>query len=92
MKNKPALTPTFCLDAVVNSTLFPSRFKEGTDDPSTVTLFDLGVTGPTAVAVFVQAVKKRILPWKLDDVNFQSSRDTTLQVSAASIAAGAFIG
>lgn len=90
MLDKPILTPQFCLHVVVNSTPSPSRFKEGTDDPSVMTLFDLGVTGKTASAVFVQAVKNRIFPWHIDDVNIQSSRDTTLQTSAASIQQGAF--
>lgn len=89
MTLKPALTPTFCLNAVVNSTPFPSRFKEETDDPSTMTLFDLGVTGKTSSAVFVQGVKKRILPWEIDEGLIQSSRNTTLQNAAASIMQGA---
>lgn len=87
---KPSLTPDFCLHVVVNSTPAPSRFKDGTDDPSVVTLFDLNVTGKVASAVFVQAVKSRIFPWHIDDVNIQSSRDTILQVSAVSIQKGAF--
>jgi hypothetical protein len=89
-QQKPALTATFCLNVVRSSTPSPSKFDPKKDDPSVVTLFDLDVTTPIAVAMFVHGVKQRIFPWHIDDVNVASSRDTTLQVSADSIAASAF--
>jgi hypothetical protein len=90
MTNKPDLTPDFCLHVVVNSTPSPSRFRFGTDDPSVVTLFDMGITDSTKAGGFVQAVKSRIFPWHIDDVKVAGSRDTTLQTAAASIPKGAF--
>lgn len=87
---KPALTPSFCLHVVVNSTPSPGSFHFGVDDPSTVTLFDLGITDPNKSAVFVQNVKSRIFPWHINDSSVKSGRDSTLQGSADSIPAGAF--
>jgi hypothetical protein len=40
MIEKPALTFSFCVRAVVNSAPFPGRFETGT--AATTTLFDLG--------------------------------------------------
>ena len=91
MIDKPDLTPDFCLQVVVDSTPSPARFQLGTDDPSRVTLFDMGITDSTKAGGFVQELKRRILPWHIADSNVASSRDTTLQTAAASIPKGAFL-
>jgi hypothetical protein len=85
----PPLTSEFCLAVVRSSTPSPSKFHPDKDDPSVVTLFDMDVTTPIAIAMFVHGVKQRIFPWHIDDVAIASSRETTLQASADSIAAGA---
>ena len=87
---KQPLTAKFCLNVVRSSTPSPSKFDPKKDDPSVVTLYDLDVTTPIAVAMFVHGVKQRIFPWHIDDINIASSRETTLQASADSIARGAF--
>lgn len=90
MINKPDLTPDFCLQVVVNSTPFPDRFNSGTDDPTAVALFDLGVVNAIEAANFVQNVKNNIAPWQIDGGKVASSRDTTLQTAALSVQANAF--
>jgi hypothetical protein len=90
MLTKPALTPEFCLHAVVKSTPFPSRFQPPKSKPSTMTLFDLGVVDSQASGVFVEGVKAKIRPWNIDDANVASSSDTTLQDAADSVEQNAF--
>jgi len=87
---KQPLTPDFCLNAVVKSTPFPSRFNPPTTPASTTTLFDLGIVDTFTAATFVQDVKSRILPWNIDDTDIASSRDTTLQAAADSVQSNAF--
>jgi hypothetical protein len=90
MADKPPLTPTFCLQAIINCTPKPSRWNPATDTPSTKTLFELGVVDPNTSQVFVQAVKGRIFPWHIDDTDVTSAPATTLQVAANSVQNNAF--
>jgi hypothetical protein len=84
----PPLTADFCLQVVVDSTPYPGRFLK-TDDPSVKQLFDLGVVDALSSAIFVQNVKERIIPWRIDDASIQSGRSNTLQEAADSIQTGA---
>ena len=89
MKSKPPLTPEFCLQVVVNSTPFPSRFKPP-KTASTTTLFDLGVVDQDLASIFVEGVKARIFPWHIDSTDVASSRETSLQKAATSVQNNAF--
>lgn len=90
MPEKPPLTPEFCLQVVVDSTPFPSRFKPPNTSASSTTLFDLGVVDTFSAAIFVEGVKKRIFPWQIDNAGVASSRDTTLEDAADSVQSNAF--
>jgi hypothetical protein len=83
MLAKPNLSPDFCVHVVVSATPFPSRYKPGT--PDTTKLFDLGVVDDVQRAHFINGVKSGIFPWLIDDSLVASSRDTTVQASAASV-------
>jgi hypothetical protein len=83
------LTPDKCQDIIVHSTPDPQRFKPDSD-PSSVTLFDLGVVGATESAVFVRAVKNRLRPWQINDGDVASSPDKTVQQAADSVGENAF--
>jgi hypothetical protein len=83
MLAKPHLSLDFCVHVVVSATPFPNRYKPGT--PDTTKLFDLGVVDDVQRAHFVNGVKSRIFPWLIDDSLVASSRDTTVQTSAASV-------
>lgn len=83
MRNKPDLSVQFCIDAVVNATPYPGKYKPGT--PDTTTLFDLGVVDDVQEAHFVKGVQGNISPWQIDDDLLASSPDTTVQISAASV-------
>jgi len=74
---------------VVASTPDPGRFKNDSD-PSTVTLFDLGVVGGTESVIFVSAVKDRLKPWNIADGDIASSPGSTVQQAADSLAQNAF--
>jgi hypothetical protein len=89
VKPKPPLTPEFCLQVIVNSTPFPSRFKPP-KTASTTTLFDLGVVDKDLASIFVEGVKSRIFPWHIDSTDVASSRDTSLQEAADSVQNNAF--
>lgn len=86
---KPALTPSFCLHVVINSTPKPGNFHSDSD-PSVVTLFDLGVIDAMTSAFFTQAVKSRIFPWHLNDSDLPNTPDTTLQTAADAVQTNAF--
>ncbi|HEX3893451.1 MAG TPA: hypothetical protein VHW46_12820 [Terracidiphilus sp.] len=82
------LTADFCLEVVVGATPHPDRFSK-TDDPTSKKLFDLGVVDALSSALFVQNVKKRIVPWHIADSSLLSSRSATVQQAADSLQTGA---
>lgn len=85
------LTADFCLEVIVASTPHPDRFSK-TDDPTSKTLFDLGVVDALSSALFVQNVKLRIAPRRIDDSVLLSSRSNTVQQAADSLQTGALAG
>lgn len=91
MRTPPFLTADFCLQTVIDSTPHPDRFKK-TDDPTSKKLFDLGVVDALSSAFFVQNVKARIAPWRIDDASILSSRRNTVQEAADSVQTGALSG
>ena len=82
------LTAAFCLAVVIESTPHPDRFSK-TDDPTSRKLFDLGVVDALSSALFIQNVKLRIAPWRIDDSILLSSRSNTVQQAADSLQTGA---
>lgn len=88
MCNSPVLTADFCLQVVIDSTPHPEQFQK-TDDPTIKKLFDLGVVDALSSALFVQNVKAKIAPWKIEDVSIQSTRGGTVQEAADSVQTGA---
>jgi hypothetical protein len=86
---KEPLTPEKCQEIVVQSTPDRGRF-DPTSDPTTVTLFDLGVVGSNETAVFVKAVKNRLKPWQIKDADIASAPSNTVQQSADSLGEHAF--
>ncbi len=87
--NKPPLTPQKCQSIVVQSTPDPKQFKPGSD-PDVVTLFDLGIAGTTETVVFIAGVKRRLLPWQIDDGDVAGAPSNTVQESADSLVQNAF--
>jgi hypothetical protein len=88
MRTPPLLTADFCLQVVIDSTPHPDRFQK-TDDPMAKKLFDLGVVDALSSAFFVQNVKARIAPWRIEDDSILGSRRNTVQEAADSVQTGA---
>lgn len=82
------MTAEFCLEVVIESTPHPDRFLK-TDDPTVKKLFDLGVVDALSSALFVQNVRLRIAPWRIDASSILSSRSNTVQEAADSVQTGA---
>jgi hypothetical protein len=82
------LTAEVCLEVVIASTPHPDRFSKA-DDPNSKKLFDLGIVDALSSALFVQNVKRRIAPWRIDDSILLSSRSNTVQQAADSLQTGA---
>ena len=82
------MTAEFCLEVVIESTPHPDRFLK-TDDPTVKKLFDLGVVDTLSSALFVQNVRTRITPWRIDASSILSSRSNTVQQAADSVQTGA---
>ena len=89
MSSSPMMmTAEFCLEVVIESTPHPDRFLK-TDDPTVKKLFDLGVVDALSAALFVQSVRLRIAPWRIDASSILSSRNNTVQEAADSVQTGA---
>jgi hypothetical protein len=85
----PDLTPDFCLHAAISAAPHPNWYKPD-DDPSVKVLFDLGVATATDSAIYAQAVKANIFPWRIDSAAVAAAPNTLLETAADSIQAGAF--
>ncbi len=82
------LTADFCLETVIKSTPHPDRFSK-TDDPTVKKLFDLGVVDNLSSMIFVQSIKQRIAPSRIDASKVLCSRSNTVQEAADSVQTGA---
>jgi hypothetical protein len=90
MQSIPALTSDFCLHVIIDASPLPSRY-----DPnkklSEQMLYDLGVKGDLAVALYIAGIKSRISPWLIDEGCLPVDQDTDLKTASQAIMTNAFI-
>lgn len=90
MQSIPALTSDFCLHVVIDASPLPDRYDPN-KKPSEQMLYDLGVKGDLAVALYISGVKDRIAPWLIEDSCLPVDQDTDLKTASQAIMTNAFM-